>query len=554
MTIMRFPISTIIVIGIFSIQAIAQKNYTPAGWHLMDKATDGYHGISLEKAYQLVKNKKPVTVVVGVIDGGTDTTHEDLKEVLWRNIREIPGNGKDDDGNGYVDDVYGWNFLGNANGQNIGKENIEAIRLYHVMKDDFENKPIDPATLTNEQKEQYAIWKKIEEKLNVSAEDRMNFRLIQATAKSLEKQDSVLQEIIGKKEYTLEELEKTVPTTDLSKRAKFNFLRTAQLLEFEPDKTNVEIFEDLNGYLSMQEMLLTAKEKPLNNYRAIIGDNPTDINDRFYGNNDVMATDAKHGTHVAGIIAAVRNNGKGGDGVANNVKILTVRAVPDGDEYDKDVALSIRYAVDNGAKVINMSFGKEFSPNKPFVDAAIRYAAEKDVLLVHAAGNDSKNIDEGDNFPTAILGNNTRADNMITIGASGDSSIKSGMIAPFTNFGKSTVHLLAPGVKIYNTVPAGNRYTFLEGTSMAAPVVSGIAALIRGYYPELNATEVKRILMESSDRSLSKEKFDEPGSEKNKKIPMADLCASGGIANAYTALLLAEKVSSEKLKRAPLQK
>jgi cell wall-associated protease len=548
---LRFTASAVICFLVFP--AISQKTTTPAGWHLMDYATDGYHGISLEKAYQLVKDKKPVMVIVGVIDGGTDTTHEDLKEILWRNTREIQGNRLDDDGNGYVDDVYGWNFLGNANGQNIGKENIEAIRLYHVMKNEFENKPIDPSSLTKEQQEQYALWKKIEEKLNVSAEDRMNFRLIQSTAKSLEKQDSILQGIIGKREYTLEELEKTVPTTDLSKRAKFNFLRTAQLLEFEPDKTNVEIFEDLNGYLSMQEMLLTAKEKPLKNYRAIIGDNPADINDRFYGNSDIMATDAKHGTHVAGIIAAVRNNGKGGDGVANNVKILTVRAVPDGDEYDKDVALSIRYAVDNGAKVINMSFGKEFSPNKTFVDAAIRYAAEKDVLLVHAAGNDSKNIDQGDNYPTSLLGNNTRADNMITVGASGDSSIKSGMIAPFTNFGKSTVHVLAPGVKIYNTVPAGNRYSFLEGTSMAAPVVSGIAALIRGYYPQLSAIEVKKILMESSDKSLTNQLFDEPGTE-DEKIAMADLCASGGIVNAYSALLLADKIASDKNKKSTNKK
>jgi len=548
---LRFTASAVICFLVFP--AIAQKTTTPAGWHLMDYTTDGYRGISLEKAYQLVKDKKPVMVIVGVIDGGTDTTHEDLKEILWRNTREIQGNGVDDDGNGYVDDVYGWNFLGNASGQNIGKENIEAIRLYHVMKNEFENKPIDPSSLTKEQQEQYALWKKIEDKLNVSAEDRMNFRLIQSTAKSLEKQDSILQGIIGKREYTLEELEKTVPTTDLSKRAKFNFLRTAQLLEFEPDKTNVEIFEDLDGYLSMQEMLLTAKEKPLKNYRAIIGDNPADINDRFYGNSDIMATDAKHGTHVAGIIAAVRNNGKGGDGVANNVKILTVRAVPDGDEYDKDVALSIRYAVDNGAKVINMSFGKEFSPNKTFVDAAIRYAAEKDVLLVHAAGNDSKNIDQGDNYPTSLLGNNTRADNMITVGASGDSSIKSGMIAPFTNFGKSTVHVLAPGVKIYNTVPAGNRYSFLEGTSMAAPVVSGIAALIRGYYPQLSAVEVKKILMESAEKSLTNQLFDEPGTE-DAKIAMADLCASGGIVNAYTALLLADKIASEKNKKSTNKK
>lgn len=546
---------TISAIVLPAFPALSQKVSPVQGWHLLDKNADGYHGISLSKAYQMVKDKKPVTIIVGVIDGGTDTTHEDLKTVLWQNPKEIPGNGKDDDGNGYVDDVHGWNFLGNAKGENVGKENMEAIRLYHVMKDEFENKQFNPETLSPEKKQQYALWQKIEEKLNVTAEDRLNFRLIQSTANSLAKQDSILKEMMGKNEYSIEELEKTVPVTDQAKRAKFSFIRTAQLLEFEPDKTNVEIFEDLKGYLDMQEMLINAKEKPLNNYRAIIGDNPADINDKYYGNNDIMGNDAKHGTHVAGIIAALRNNGKGGDGVAENVKILTVRAVPDGDEYDKDVALSIRYAVDNGAKVINMSFGKEFSPNKPFVDAAIQYAAQKDVLLVHAAGNDAENVDEADNYPSSLLSNNMVMPNMITVGASGDSSIKTGMIAPFTNYGKSTVEVLAPGVKIFNTVPTGNRYSFLDGTSMAAPVVSGIAALIRGYYPQLSAAEVKTILMESADKSMAALMFEKPGAEKgDKKIAMADLCTTGGIVNAYSALLLADKVAAEKTRKTSTKK
>lgn len=546
---MKIYYKVILLAGMFASAALPGfgQQTTPAGWHLLDKQTDGFHGISLQKAYNLVKDKKAQTVVVAVIDGGTDTTHEDLKDVLWINKNEIAGNDKDDDKNGYTDDVKGWNFLGNTTGSNLTKENMEAVRLYHQLKGEFENQTIDTAALSPEQKKKYAVWLKVEEKLNVSNEDKFNFRLIKSTALSLAKQDTLIMENMGKKVYTIEDLEKATFTNDNARRARFSFLRTAQMLQFESDKTNKEIFEDLNGYIEQQEGLMTAKEKPFVDYRTIVGDNPADIGNKLYGNMDVMGGDAKHGTHVAGIIGAARNNGKGGDGVANNVVIMTLRAVPDGDEYDKDVALAIRYAADNGAKVVNMSFGKEFSPHKQFVDDAIRYAASKDVLLVHAAGNDSENLDEKENYPSAKLNDNTIAQNMITVGASGDSSVKNGMIATFTNYGKTTVDVLAPGVKIYATVPTANQYAFLEGTSMAAPVVSGIAALIRGYYPTLTAVEVKKILMESVDKSGIGLLYKKPGIEDG-QIAMTDLCVSGGIVNAYNALLLAEKVASAKTK------
>jgi hypothetical protein len=416
------------------------------------------------------------------------------------------------------------------------------------MKEEFENKTFEYASLSGEQKAKYDLWLKINEKLTVSEEDQFNYKIIKATSQALAKQDTMLQKALGKQSYTIAELEKSNFEEEAVRRARFGFLRTAQMLQFEPEKTNTEIFEDLNGFLGQQESLINAKSQDLVNYRGIIGDNPDDIKDLNYGNPDVMGPEAKHGTHVAGIIAAVRNNGKGMDGVANNVQILTLRAVPDGDEYDKDIALAIRYAADNGAKVVNMSFGKDFSPHKPWVDDAIRYAAQKDVLLVHAAGNDSKNIDETDNFPSALMNDNSVAPNMITVGASGDSSIKTGMIAPFTNYGKATVDVLAPGVKIYSTVPTGDRYSFQEGTSMAAPVVSGIAALIRGYYPQLTAAEVKQVLIQSVEKSLTNQLFDKPG-EEGEKITMAELCASGGIVNAYNALVLADKMSAAKTKK-----
>lgn len=515
----------------------------------MDKTTDGYYGISLAKAYDFLKDKKGSTVIVGVIDGGSDTTHEDLKTVLYRNPREIPGNGKDDDKNGFIDDVSGWNFLGNRNGENIKKENLEAVRLYNLMKDEFENKTFVDASLSGEKKAKHDLWMKVNKELTVSEEDKFNFKIIKSTAQALAKQDTLLQKSLGKQSYTIEELEKANFEEEAVRRARFSFLRTSQMLQFDHQKTNTEIFEELNGYLEHQQGLMNAKTDPFINYRALIGDNPDDIKDVNYGNGDVMGPEAKHGTHVAGIIAAARNNDTGMDGVANNVQIMTIRAVPDGDEYDKDIALAIRYAADNGAKVVNMSFGKNFSPHKPWVDEAIRYAAQKDVLLVHAAGNDSKNIDEEDNFPSVLMNDNSVATNMITVGASGDSSLKSGMIAPFTNYGKSTVDVLAPGVKIYSTVPTGNRYSFQEGTSMAAPVVSGIAALIRGYYPQLSAAEVKQVLIQSADKSLIDQLFPKPGSAEGGKITLAELCVAGGIVNAYNAMVLADKMAAAKTKK-----
>lgn len=538
-----FSTACALVVSLFTLAQQPVKQ----GWHLLDKDQDGYHGISLRQAYDFLKGKKARTVIVGVIDGGTDTTHEDLRQVLWANSREIPGNGIDDDGNGFPDDYRGWNFLGNRKGENVGKENLEAVRLYHTLRTVFENKNIDPANLQGEALNQYRVWQKIENKLTVSQEDRFNYRLIKATTESLARQDSLLQAAMGKKVYTIAELEKASLDDNAAKRARFSFLRTAAMLEFEADRTNADIMGDLHEYLEQQEGLMEAKEKPLVNYRAIVGDNVDDIKDLHYGNSDVMGPEAKHGTHVAGIIAAVRNNGTGIDGVADNVKIMTIRAVPNGDEYDKDIALAIRYAVDNGAKVINMSFGKEFSPRKKWVDEAIAYAASKDVLLVHAAGNESKDLDGADNFPSPRIGENEMAANMITVGASGDESLKTGMIANFTNYGKNAVDVFAPGVKIYAPIPTGDRYSFQDGTSMAAPVVSGIAALIRGYFPALTAAEVKQVLMQSADTSLRNKTFTKPGDDKE-KIAMADLCITGGIVNAYAALQLAEKMAEAKKK------
>ena len=322
------------------------------------------------------------------------------------------------------------------------------------------------------------------------------------------------------------------------------------------DVTNKSFLNDFNELVKEEEKKEAAKtEAPKDSRHEIVLDNEEDINDRNYGNSDVMAGDPMHGTHVSGIIGAERNNGKGIDGIADNVRIMMIRAVPNGDEHDKDVALSIRYAVDNGAKVVNMSFGKHFSPHKKWVDDAVKYAESKGVLLVEAAGNDNENADSIEDFPNPIYKDSKeRASNWITVGASSDPLADrrfNSYTAYFSNYGKNRVDVFAPGVQIYSTLPGGNQYGSLSGTSMASPVVTGIAALILEYFPNLTAQQIKFCIEKSAVDPPFKVR--KPGSE-NEMVDMKDLCRSGGIANAYGAVKLAYLLSEENKKKEVLPK
>ena len=534
-----------------SSSAFAQKidNKT---WYQQDPATDSVYGISLKKAYDFLKDKKSKPVIVAVIDGGIDTTHEDLRSVLWTNPKEIPGNHRDDDKNGYVDDMHGWNFLGNANVHNVNKEAEEKYRVYYKFKNQFANKVLDTSTLSKVDKYEYLSWKRAAAELTdpaKSAQDaQMAFGLGRMYA-MMHPADSILQKAMGKPDYTLGELEKYTTASDTVSRAKYAFLNIKRLVPSFTDETaNTEIMSGLESERDKYQKATSAREKAPVPYRQeIVMDDYNDFKDNRYGNADVYGADPMHGTHVSGIIAAARNNGIGIDGIADNVKILSVRAVPDGDEYDKDIALAIRYAVDNGAKVINMSFGKPFSPEKYWVDSAFVYAQQHDVLLVHAAGNESQDIDTVQSFPNGdlIFCPGRRATNLITVGASGDPHIdEKNLAASFSNYGKNSVDVFAPGVKIYSTVPKGNKYAYLSGTSMASPVVAGIAALIRSYYPRLSAEQVKYAICHSV---VKPEKFTKlPGADT--PVPFEDLSVSGGIVNAYNALKLASTMKPEKAK------
>lgn len=480
-------------------------------WSDLDLEKDTVAGMSVDRAYsELLKNKKGKTVIVGVIDSGVDIDHEDLKGKIWTNTREIAGNGIDDDKNGYIDDIHGWNFLGDAI--------TETLEIARQIKKSDPNSPGYAAMKADFDKQYNAAQKNLK-----SSEDII--RVLAAIRNEL-----------GKNDFSAEEIKALNSTDTLIIRLKprvINLLGRMKVDELDSFATKSK---------QTAERQLNIRLNPEYNQRILM-DDPDNFDKRGYGNNQVYGTDKKsttHGTHVAGIIAQIRGNGKGGDGVADNVLIMPVRTVPDGDEYDKDVALSIRYAADNGAKVINGSFGKAYSPHPEWVWDAIKYAAKKDVLIVMAAGNNGNDIDlaENQNFPMDFDKTNKEvADNVITVGAS-NATFGENLVATFSNYGKQNVDVFSPGTRIYATTPENN-YAFLQGTSMAAPNVAGVAALIRSYYPKLTAAQVKKILMTSGIKS------DIPvllGNKREKK-PFSEASRAGTIVNAYNALLMAEKMS-----------
>lgn len=423
----RFTYLLFLCIGISLVTFTqAQSSMEPyrKGWHLEDFTEKGNYGISVEKAYaELLSGKKPKKkIVVAVIDSGIDTAHEDLKPVLWNNKKEIPGNQIDDDKNGYVDDVHGWNFIGGKDGKNVGKDSYEAARVYYKYKKLFGDSVVNETQLTTEKKEAYRLYQRAKFQLESQAKEAAMYVLVlKDIVERLPAADSILQVAMGKKTFTGDDLQQFTTSDPAATKARSNLLGLFQQTR-QMESTNTALVSELVQFYSGEKSKVEALEKEPFPYRAsIVQDNYTDPKDRFYGNNDIMGTDASHGTHVSGIIGAVRNNNLGINGIADHVEIMTVRAVPDGDEHDKDIANAIRYAVDNGAWIINMSFGKSFSPEKAWVDEAVRYAESKGVLLVHAAGNDAKNIDTEEQYPSINENNDTSKTftNWINVAANG---------------------------------------------------------------------------------------------------------------------------------------
>lgn len=521
------------------------QSYTtrpPHGWQLMDFATDNVYGAEVNKAYQeLLKGKKSHPVIVAVIDGGLDTAQEDLRGHIWINPGEIPNNGIDDDHNGYVDDVHGWNFIGGKNGKNIIDESSEADREYARLEPIF-GSITDSNQVKRKLRPEYRYWLKLKAKREAdSADNAETYANLSRVLTVFHQVDSILQHTLHRDIITEQSLTSFEPEDSAAAWA----LNIAYRIfdRIGSDASLESYIAEGDDYLRQTEQKLKAlHEDPNARRREIVGDNPFDIHDRDYGNNNVAAGNPMHGTHVAGIIAATRGNGIGMDGIADNVIIMPVRVVPDGDERDKDVALGIRYAVDNGAQIINMSFGKPYSPQKKWVDKAVKYAERKGVLLVHAAGNESSDDDTVPNYPNAdFLNSHKRAWNFINVGAStaGPDSL---IVASFSNYGKKEVDLFAPGEDIYSTV-THNQYASYSGTSMASPMVTGVAALILEYYPHLTARQLKYVI-EHSVTTLPGDSVYIPGTDQ--KTLFANLSRTGGLLNAYQALKLASTLHGKR--------
>ncbi len=510
---------------------------TAAQWYLKDPQLDKVPGTGATRAYaELLKNRTPTPVVVAVIDSGVDTAHVDLKPIFWTNPKEIPGNHIDDDHNGYVDDVHGWNFLGGADGRNIDDESLEVTRIVAKYRPRFRGKA--RTAVPAAQRAEFDMYAK--------AEKAFVARTKQETERAAQVDDMAgpVRMMVGalKKDLNVDRLDTATLRRAVPSNPNLRSLSHAldqNLRQMGLPDTDALEKELANGAKEERSLLDNSLNLAFNPRADIVKDNPDDVSQRSYGNNDLHGPDPLHGTHVSGIIAAVRDNGLGVQGVAGPlVRIMTVRAVPNGDERDKDVANAIRYAVDNGAKVVNMSFGKEFSPQRPAVEAAFKYAAEHDVLLVHAAGNENDNLDVTNHYPAALTLAGLPFPNLITVGAS-SAHDDATLPGDFSNYSKRQVDVFAPGVQIYSSLP-GSTYGSESGTSMASPVTAGVAAALKSYFPTLTAVQLKDIIRRSAQVHHTLVLV--PGSNE-KKVDFATLSNTGGVVDLYEAVKLAAQLA-----------
>lgn len=505
-------------------------------WFTKDAELDLAEGTGADRAYDQLNLKHRKEIVVAVIDSGVDIHHEDLQGKIWINKAEVAGNGIDDDGNGFVDDLHGWNFIGgvDANGKptHIDAEQLEVTRELIKMK--AKKKALEEQGQSLSEKEQEYLKKisaEVEEALTTA--DKM-LKILDQYLADLKKHYEVVKDLLQvpfeKMTYAaVSSLQTTTEEQAQAKKEIMSIFMKGNAQDVARFLRVKGIYEDDANYYYNEKFLPRAE---------IVKDDPENFNDVAYGNNDVIGPGADHGTHVAGIIAANRDNNLGIRGIAQNVKIMALRVVPNGDERDKDVALAVKYAADNGADIINMSFGKGYSPQKSEVSEAFKYAEEKGLLILHAAGNESTDRDQEDRFPTRKVYNDAgevvdTVGTWLDVGASSQFNNRT-LAATFTNFGQTTVDVFAPGVNLNSTIP-GNRYAVFSGTSMACPSAAGVAALVWSQWPELTAEEMKARLTETV-RSRAGLLVRLP-SDHTKDVPFESLSMTGGIVDAFKALL-----------------
>ena len=511
----------------------------PKDWFLRDPETDHLQGVSVEKAYSiLLKDRPSRTIIVAVVDTGIDIEHEDLKSVIWLNEGEIPGNGIDDDKNGYIDDVHGWNFIGGKKGnvvEDTGELTREYVRLSKLFATVAEN-----GKIPRKQRGEYDNYKKIKTKFEkLRDQNRQQYDQYKNLYNNLQMSVDTLKAVMKVDKVTpaaLDSFKAANPTLAFAKGF------TVSMLKRTGSQADIDsIMQDVLEGVKLYQVIVDYSYNPDFDSRLIVGDDYNNVYEKNYGNNDVTGPDPEHGTHVAGIIAADRKNSIGINGIVDNVRIMSVRAVPsNGDERDKDVANAILYAVNNGASIVNMSFGKSFSPGKSAVDAAVKYAGKKGVLLIHAAGNDGQDIDTQKDFPTRYYQDGKEAPNWLEVGATAWDQ-NDNFVARFSNYGKKSVDLFAPGVDIYSTVPR-NKFKKESGTSMSCPAATGVTALLMSYFPELTSLQILDIIKKST-RKFDGLRVRKPGGG---KIDFSELSSTGGLINAYEAVKMAMTMKEKK--------
>lgn len=530
---------------------VAAQIQPPENWQHLDPVRDQVNGISLEKAIAILPQSVAKPVVVAIIDSGVDVHHDDLKDNIWINADEIPDNGIDDDRNGYIDDIHGWNFIGGKDGQNVNHETLEITRLYGKLKDQWEG--VHPDYVRKKDWDEYQLF------LHAKSEVEKNRDKLLKALKPIETEEQIILSAFQAIRSYLKTDSVDIVQVKKIKESDSPLLALGRqiIVGLEASEFEFATYSKIEAIAKEEYALKTANYRTkldysfnheYNSRESIVGDNYSDSFEQFYGNNDVKGPDSFHGTHVAGIVAANRTNDMGVNGVTNDALIMSIRTVPDGDERDKDVANAIRYAVDNGASIINMSFGKYYSWDKTAVDAAIKHAEKHDVLIVHAAGNNANDNDTKVHYPTDAFDkkwilSRKGAKNWIEVGALSWHQTEKA-VASFSNYGKMDVDVFAAGAAIKSTAP-DNNYAVASGTSMAAPVVAGVAALLRAHFPELTAAQVKSILIESSIRPSYKVSL--PGN--GKLVHMSEISVAGGMINALTAVKLAMKTEGKMNKK-----
>ena len=545
----------IIITSLFFISYCYSQNNTvsvekPKFWHHEDYGSTNIPGISLDKSIRSVNHlSSKKQIIVAVIDTQIDALHEDLNTSIWTNKKEIPNNGTDDDKNGFTDDIHGWNFLGNKSGGYTVWANFEYIRILRDYGPIFKNKSKEEIPVKDKFKyEQYL--KAIENDKKFSKYFNNYIKSLKYDISLYQKTKDTLRHFFPKENYTYKQLDSLYRKHKINdktyrERRDSNDQDLGALLDSYLTSLDIGLnsYAKLTSALKQQDSTLNKSCSLSFNERKNID---CETSNKGYGNNKTQVEIkgipifSNHSTEVSSIIAAKRENNLGIKGFSDNIKIMPLPVCPSGDEHDRDIALAVKYAVDNGAKVINMSFGKDLSMYPELISEALQYAEKHNVLIVHAAGNNGINIDNSTFYPNDY--NKIEiCNNFITVGSI-NKNYGEKMVSSFSNYGKVNVDLFAPGEDIYTAIP-DNQYGFDSGTSLAAPMVSGTAALIWLYYPKLNVQQVKQIILESGtpyDLEVIV-----PGT-KDKKVKFSELSKTGKVLNVYNAMQMAKEMSKKK--------